>query len=78
MFFLVLDPNVKLAYAQDKWDFEATQDGIARLEAAVCRTRNSSRTQLIYVMQFDKYYTPQPASQPETVPSAAGKPGVIL
>jgi len=32
---LALDPNVKLAYAEDKWDAEATQDGIARLEAVV-------------------------------------------
>jgi hypothetical protein len=31
--FLALDPNVKLA--EDKWDVEATQDGIARLEAVV-------------------------------------------
>jgi hypothetical protein len=63
---LVLDSNVKLAYARDKWDFEATQDGIARLEAVVYRTLKSSSTQLIYVMQFDEYYTPCPASPPET------------
>ena len=35
MLLLALDPNVKLAYAEDKWDAEATQDGIARLEAVV-------------------------------------------
>ena len=75
---LVLDPNIKLAYAQDKWDFEATQDGIACLEAAVCHTPNSSHTQLIYITQFDKYYTPRSASLLETVPSAVGKPGVIM
>jgi hypothetical protein len=35
MLLLALDPNVKLAYAEDKWDAEARQDGIARLEAVV-------------------------------------------
>jgi hypothetical protein len=35
VFPLALDPNVKLAYAEDKWDAEAMQDGIARLEAVV-------------------------------------------
>ena len=35
MLLLGLDPNAKLAYAEDKWDAEATQDGIARLEAVV-------------------------------------------
>ena len=75
---LVLDPNIKLAYAQDKWDFEATQDGIACREAAACHTPNSSHTQLIYIMQFDKYYTSQSASLPDTVPSAVGKPGGIM
>jgi hypothetical protein len=31
-----LDPNVKLAYAEDKWDSEAMQDGTVCLEAVVC------------------------------------------
>jgi hypothetical protein len=26
---LVLDPNVKLAYAEDKWDDKAKEDGVA-------------------------------------------------
>jgi hypothetical protein len=73
----VLDSNVKLAYARDKWDLEATQDGIARLEAVVYRTLKSSSTQLIYVMQFDDYHTPRPASLPETAVSAVGKLGVV-
>ena len=35
VFPLALDLNVKLAYTEDKWDAEAMQDGIARLEAVV-------------------------------------------
>ena len=45
----VLDPNVKLAYAEDKWDSEAMQDGMESLEAVVCLTLKSSVIQLIYV-----------------------------
>lgn len=30
-----LDPSVKLAYIEDKWDQEAQEDAIARLEAVV-------------------------------------------
>jgi hypothetical protein len=32
----VLDPNVKLAYAEDKWDAEQLEDAINRLETVVC------------------------------------------
>ena len=31
----VLDPNVKLAYAEDKWDSDAKDDGVTRLETVV-------------------------------------------
>ena len=41
MLLLALDPNVKLAYAEDKWDTEATQDGRERLEAVVYMLSNS-------------------------------------
>ena len=43
---LVLDPNFKLAYAKDKWDFEARVDGIACLKATVCIAHKSSGTML--------------------------------
>ena len=33
---------------------------------------------LIYVMQFDKYYTPRPPSLPETTTSVVGKLSVVL
>jgi len=33
---VVLDPNVKLAYAEDKWDVEQLQDAINHLETVVC------------------------------------------
>ena len=33
---VVLDPNVKLAYAKDKWDVEQLQDAIDRFETVVC------------------------------------------
>ena len=41
MLLLALDPNVKLAYAEDKWDTEATQDGRERLEAVVNMLSNN-------------------------------------
>ena len=41
MLLLALDPNVKLAYAEDKWDTEATQDGRERLEAVVYMLSNN-------------------------------------
>ena len=31
----VLDPNVKLAYAEDKWDAENLDEGVSRLEEVV-------------------------------------------
>ena len=31
----VLDPNVKLAYAEDKWDSEQLEDGVSCLELVV-------------------------------------------
>ena len=74
---LVLGPNVKLAYEQNKQDFEATQNQIVHLEDVVCHTPDSSCTQLIYVMQFDEYYTPCLALLSETTASAIGKLGVI-
>ena len=37
---LALDPNVKLAYATDKWDSEAMQDGIVHLKAVVVLPRS--------------------------------------
>jgi len=43
---LVLDPNVKLAYAEDKWDCEAREDGVACLEATVCMLANLLATML--------------------------------
>jgi len=33
MICLVLDPNVKLAYAEGKWDEDAKNDGVAKLES---------------------------------------------
>lgn len=33
---VVLDPNVKLAYAEDKWDTERLADATKRLEIVVC------------------------------------------
>ena len=32
---LVLDPNVKLAYAKGKWDEDAKNDGVTKLESVV-------------------------------------------
>lgn len=32
---VVLDPNVKLAYAEDKWDAEKLEEAIGRLETVV-------------------------------------------
>ena len=32
----VLDPNIKLAYAEAKWDSEYYEMGLRRLEAVVC------------------------------------------
>jgi hypothetical protein len=32
----VLDPNVKLAYAEDKWNSDAKDDGVTRLKTVVC------------------------------------------
>ena len=73
---LVLDPSVKLAYAEDKWDDDATQDGMARLEAVVGSSLlKNSVAWLKYVTQFDEYYTPPPALVSETtVTSAIGTP----
>ena len=34
--FVVLDPNIKLAYAEAKWDPEYYLDGVRRLKKAVC------------------------------------------
>jgi hypothetical protein len=55
---LVLDLNVKLIYVEDRWDSEAMQDGIVCLEAVVCYRIMDAVVQLIYIIQFDKYYTP--------------------
>ena len=41
MLFLALDPKVKLAYAEDKWDTEVTQDGREHLEAVVNMLSNN-------------------------------------
>ena len=32
---VVLDPNVKLVYAEDKWDADQLEDAISRLETVV-------------------------------------------
>jgi hypothetical protein len=68
-----LNPNVKLAYAADKWDSEVMQDSIVCLEAVVCLALRRIVTQLIYMPQFDEYYTPPPAVSPEATTSAIGK-----
>lgn len=71
---LVLDPNVKLAYAEDKWDCEAREDGVARLEATVCIARKSSGTMLTLFRQFDHYYIPPPVELPDdTTLATVGK-----
>jgi hypothetical protein len=36
----VLNGNVKLAYAEDRWDCKAREDGIACLEEVVCSFEN--------------------------------------
>jgi len=77
---LALDPSIKLAYAEHKWDDDATQDGMAHLEAVVGSSPlNNYVAWLNYVTQFDEYYTPPPALVPETtVASAIGMPCAAL
>ena len=67
---IVLDPNVKLAYAEDKWDAKQLQDAIDRLESVVCLF-------LVTVFcllssgsdsQFDLYYKPPAASALDNIP----------
>jgi hypothetical protein len=55
-YLLVLDPNVQLAYAKNKWDNEAKEDGVAQLEAVVCVVRKCSDKILNWFQQFDNYY----------------------
>jgi hypothetical protein len=73
---VVLDPNVKLAYAQDKWDPTQLEDAINCLESVV---------RLLYVpmflslflseSQFDSYYKPPVApaldNNPVSAPSSS-------
>jgi hypothetical protein len=69
---LVLDPNVKLAYAEDKWDSEAREDGIARLEAVVHSFANVQEPKLMRFKQFDNYHIPLRTELPEiTTPTAS-------
>lgn len=55
----VLDPNVKLAYAEDKWDAEQLEDAINRLETVV-RLFPVPIFQSLFLpkLQFDLYYKP--------------------
>ena len=69
---LVLDPNVKLAYAEDKWDDEAKEDGVARLEEVVCIVCTCSDKILNRFQQFDNYYIPPPAESPDDTGPAIG------
>jgi hypothetical protein len=40
--FIVLDPNYKLAYVEDRWDTQDVVDGRAHLEALVSNSPNCS------------------------------------
>jgi hypothetical protein len=70
----VLDLNVKLAYAEDKWDYEARKDGVSRLKVTVCIAHKSSGTMLTLFQQFNDYYVPPPVELPDdTTPATVGK-----
>jgi hypothetical protein len=64
----VLDPNVKLAYAEDKWDADQLEDACDRLKEVVRSFPIliiSSASSLILSKQFDLYYKPPVASAPD-------------
>ncbi len=52
-----LDPNLKLAYAEAKWDSEYFQAGLAQLKWVVCMCILSLGCHLTHpLMQFDSYH----------------------
>ena len=56
---IVLDPNVKLAYAQDKWDPIQLEDAKDRLKSVVCLLRLLIfLTLFLSEPQFNLYYKP--------------------
>ena len=64
-YLLVLDLNVKLAYAEDKWDNKAKEDGVAQLEAVVCIVCKCSDKILNQFQRFDDYYIPSSTELPD-------------
>ena len=67
---IVLDPNVKLAYAEDKWDAKQLQDAIDRLESVVCLFLVTVFCLLSSGLesQFDLYYKPPVAPALDKIP----------